>query len=158
MEQKMIYSFLLKTSTFFFYIDGFRNPICKNDNKNSPFSISVCVKRKNKIPVDTGRKLNVNKAFRRRPGRLLNVLCTFNLRPVSMGIIEKRKTVKSSLETQVFKMTRLAREKFPQRKVGNTVKVRIPDVDCRRYDSRGILTVIMEVDFTKTSVQNRNER
>ena len=60
MEQKMIYSFLLKTSTFFFYIDGFRNSICKNDNKNSPFSISVCVKRKNKILVDTGRKLNVN--------------------------------------------------------------------------------------------------
>ena len=38
------------------------------------------------IPVDTGRKLNVHKTFRRRPGRLLNVLCTFNLRPVSTGI------------------------------------------------------------------------
>ena len=36
-------------------------------------------------PVDTGRKLNVHKTFRRRPGRLLNVLCTFNLRPVSKG-------------------------------------------------------------------------
>ena len=36
-------------------------------------------------PVDTGRKLNVHKMFRRRPGRLLNVLCTFNLRPVSTG-------------------------------------------------------------------------
>ena len=34
-------------------------------------------------PVDTGRKLNVHKTFRRRPGRLLNVLCTFNLCPVS---------------------------------------------------------------------------
>ena len=33
-------------------------------------------------PVDTGRKLNVHKTFRKRPGRLLNVLCTFNLRPV----------------------------------------------------------------------------
>ena len=32
-------------------------------------------------PVDTGRKLN----YIRRPGRLLNVLCTFNLRPVSTG-------------------------------------------------------------------------
>ena len=40
----------------------------------------------NGVPVDTGRKLNVNKAFRRRPGRLLNVLCTFNLRPVSTGV------------------------------------------------------------------------
>ena len=36
-------------------------------------------------PVDTGRKLNVHKTFKRRPGRLLNVLCTFNLRPVSTG-------------------------------------------------------------------------
>ena len=36
-------------------------------------------------PVDTGRKLNVCKTFRRRPGRLRNVLCTFNLRPVSTG-------------------------------------------------------------------------
>ena len=33
--------------------------------------------------VDTGRKLNVHKMFRRCPGRLPNVLCTFNLRPVS---------------------------------------------------------------------------
>ena len=32
------------------------------------------------LPVDTGRKLNVHKTFRRRPGRLLNILCTFNLR------------------------------------------------------------------------------
>ena len=38
------------------------------------------------ILVDTGRKLNVHKTFRRRPGRPLNVLCTFNLRPVSTGI------------------------------------------------------------------------
>ena len=37
------------------------------------------------FPVDTGRKLNVHKTFRRRPGRLLNVLCKFNLRPVSTG-------------------------------------------------------------------------
>ena len=36
-------------------------------------------------PEDTGRKLNVHKTLRRRPGRLLNVLCTFNLRPVSTG-------------------------------------------------------------------------
>ena len=36
-------------------------------------------------PVDTGRKLNVHKTFRRRPGRFLNVLCTFNLHPVSTG-------------------------------------------------------------------------
>ena len=37
--------------------------------------------------VDTGCKLNVYKTFRRRPGLLLNVLCMFNLRPVSTGFI-----------------------------------------------------------------------
>ena len=36
-------------------------------------------------PVDTGRKLNVHMTFRIRSGRLLNALCTFNLRPVSTG-------------------------------------------------------------------------
>ena len=35
--------------------------------------------------VDTGRKLNVHKTFIRRLRLLLNVLCTFNLRPVSTG-------------------------------------------------------------------------
>ena len=40
------------------------------------------------IPVDTGRKLNVHKTFRRRPGCLLNVLCTFNLRPVSAVMLK----------------------------------------------------------------------
>ena len=40
------------------------------------------------FPVDTGRKLNVYKTFGRRPGRLKNVLCTFNLRPVSTGLGE----------------------------------------------------------------------
>ena len=37
------------------------------------------------FPVGTGRKLNVHKTFRGHPGRLLNVLCMFNLRPVSLG-------------------------------------------------------------------------
>ena len=36
-------------------------------------------------PVDTGPKLNVHKTFRRRPERLLNVLCTFNSCPVLTG-------------------------------------------------------------------------
>ena len=39
------------------------------------------------VPVITGRKLNVHKTFRRRPGRPLNVLCTFSLRPVYTGVL-----------------------------------------------------------------------
>ena len=39
------------------------------------------------FPVDTGRKLNVRKTLRRRPGRLLNVFYAFSLRPVSTGFM-----------------------------------------------------------------------
>ena len=62
---------------------------------------------------------------------------------------EKRKTVKCNLQIQAFKMMRLSREKFPHGKVGDTVKVCVPDVDRGRYDSRNILGVIMEADLTK---------
>ena len=41
------------------------------------------------FPADRGRKWNVRKTFRRRPRRLLNVLCTFNLGPVSTGLVDK---------------------------------------------------------------------
>ena len=34
-------------------------------------------------PLDTGRKVNVHKTFRRRPGSRLNAICTFSVRPVS---------------------------------------------------------------------------
>ena len=37
-------------------------------------------------PVKKGSKLNVQTTFRKCPGLLLNVLYTFNLRPVSTGI------------------------------------------------------------------------
>ena len=40
-----------------------------------------------KLLLLPGRKLNVHKTFRRRPGCLLNVLCAFNLRPVYRGYI-----------------------------------------------------------------------
>ena len=49
------------------------------------------------FPVHTGRKLNVHKTFRKRPRRLLNVLCAFNLRPVSAGELRQE-----SLEIIIF--------------------------------------------------------
>lgn len=36
-------------------------------------------------PLDAGRKLKVNMTFRRHLGRLLDVLYTLDLRPVSRG-------------------------------------------------------------------------
>ena len=40
---------------------------------------------KNNTPVDTGRKFNIHKTLRRRPGRLLNAFCTLNLRHCLLG-------------------------------------------------------------------------
>ena len=42
------------------------------------------------VALDTGRKFNVHKTFRRRPGRSLNVLCTFNLHPVPRGVLSTK--------------------------------------------------------------------
>ena len=57
---------------------------CRNKTENKS------IRSKTQDPVDKRRKLNVHKTFRRRSGRLLNVLCTFNLRPVSTGECTKR--------------------------------------------------------------------
>ena len=64
-------------------------------------------------------------------------------------ITEKRNIVKSNLKTQAFKMTRLARVKFPQVKFGDTENVRVPEIDCGRCDSRNVLRVMMKADLTK---------
>ena len=76
--------------TFFFLEYIFLQYSMCADYKRTEFSrLEFNKKSPLVIPVDTGRKLNVHKTFRRRPGRLLNVLCTSNLRPVSMGMMHK---------------------------------------------------------------------
>ena len=61
---------------------------CKPSHKNLglPWLFLVHVSINRGVPVDTGRNWNVHKTFRRRSRRLLNVLRTFNLRPVSTGL------------------------------------------------------------------------
>ena len=49
-----------------------------------PGSAVIC-QLQHKNPVDTGRKLNVHKTSTRCSGHLLNVLYTFDLRPVPTG-------------------------------------------------------------------------
>ena len=54
-----------------------------------------------RFPVDTRRKLNVHKTFRRRPGRLLNVLCTFVLCLLGCAIWYNLKNVKTPYMVKV---------------------------------------------------------
>ena len=56
---------------------------------------------------------------------------------------------KCNLEAQALRMTRQVRENFPPGKVGETVKMRVPDVDCGRCDSRNLFAVVVEVDSSK---------
>ena len=64
-------------------------------------TITLCIKKSASpsFPVDTGRKFNVGKTLRRRPGDLLNVFCMFNLPPVSPGL---KRAVTSICEVFVF--------------------------------------------------------
>ena len=71
-------------------------------NKVSDSDSEIWKFRCDSIPVDTGRKLNAHKTFRRRPGPLLNVLCTFNLRPVSTGINGEAALLKKRLWHMCF--------------------------------------------------------
>ena len=71
---------ILKQKThFFLHYPSFHTP--RQTTMNNIRSINKQI-----FPVDTGCTLNVHKTFRRCPERLLNVLCKFNLRPVSTGL------------------------------------------------------------------------
>ena len=63
-----------------------RNWVPLDNKKNAPTELfaSRISAVKDRSLLDTERKLNVRKTFETRPGRFLNVLCTFNLRPVSI--------------------------------------------------------------------------
>ena len=56
-----------------------------------PFFMTMAIscyhkKVRRAIHLDTGRIFNLHKPLRRRPGRFVNVLRTFNIRPVCRGI------------------------------------------------------------------------
>ena len=61
------------------------------------------------------------------------------------NICKKRESSKISLENQAKKMKQLSEKKIPQGKIGDTVKVRISDIDRARGDSRNIITIILHV-------------
>ena len=62
-----------------------------------------------------------------------------------VNIEKKRESSKEALENQAKKMKQLSEKNFPQGKVGDTVKVRVPDVDRARSDSRNIIAIILAV-------------
>ena len=57
----------------------------------------------------------------------------------------ERESSKISLENQAKKIKQLSEKKIPQGKIGDTVKVRIPDMDRARGDSKNIIAIILDV-------------
>jgi len=49
-----------------------------------------------------------------------------------------------NLKKQAHKMLNVSSSKFPPAKIGDTVRVRIPDVDRARTDGRNILAIVMQ--------------
>ena len=63
-----------------------------------------------------------------------------------LQIRNKRKMAKDNLQKQASEMLKRSREKFPPGKVGDTVKLRIPDVDRGRCAPRNVIGVITNVN------------
>ena len=105
----------------------------------------------NQFPVDTGRKSNVHKTFRRSPGRLLNVLCTFNLRPVStvkISFLLRKifyRNLNEAISTNEIASLRFPRKIFLKRKLTIRHENNIPG-PCHMLDGLPtLLTVYLQV-------------
>ena len=84
----------------------FANILYDADNNKNVHSNVFQFRASTVYPVDTQLKLNVHKTLRRHSGRLLNVLCTFNLRPVSTGIVSLRNDGRSFKISETFQSFR----------------------------------------------------
>lgn len=78
---------------------------------------------------------------------LLTSLCAICLRQQS--ICKKRKQSKDSLLQQAKQMKLQSDKNFPDPKVGDTVRVHIPQVDRGKTDARNVLACILEVTDDK---------
>ncbi|XP_025202918.1 uncharacterized protein LOC112600005 [Melanaphis sacchari] len=69
-----------------------------------------------------------------------------NINEKKENTIKNRALALNGLQTQASVMLRSSNQKFPPAQVGDTVRVRVPDIDRGRMDYQNILAVIMDVD------------
>uniref|UniRef100_A0A6P7FQY8 Uncharacterized protein LOC114333051 n=1 Tax=Diabrotica virgifera virgifera TaxID=50390 RepID=A0A6P7FQY8_DIAVI len=62
---------------------------------------------------------------------------------------KKRKLALTNLEKQAEKMLKFSNSKYPSAKLGNTVRIRVPDVDRARSDQRNLLAIVTEITEKK---------
>ncbi|XP_028147627.2 uncharacterized protein LOC114341037 [Diabrotica virgifera virgifera] len=61
---------------------------------------------------------------------------------------KKRKLALTNLEKQA-EMLKFSNSKYPSAKLGNTVRIRVPDVDRARSDQRNLLAIVTEITEKK---------
>ncbi|XP_028128149.2 uncharacterized protein LOC114324478 [Diabrotica virgifera virgifera] len=62
---------------------------------------------------------------------------------------KKRKLALTNLEKQAEKTLKFSNSKYPSAKLGNTVRIRVPDVDRARSDQRNLLAIVTEITEKK---------
>ncbi|XP_022909346.2 uncharacterized protein [Onthophagus taurus] len=65
---------------------------------------------------------------------------------VSQKILEARNFAKQSLEKQADKMLKRSNAKFPVAEIGQSVRIKVPEIDRAKADSRNIIAVIISVE------------
>ena len=86
----ILFFFFLCIIMFFILNFPFRNAIKWNRFLTRPIILVFDLLGMFMVSLDTRPKLNVHRTFRRRPGHLLNVLCTFNLRVVQKVVFKTK--------------------------------------------------------------------
>ncbi|XP_022170651.1 KRAB-A domain-containing protein 2-like [Myzus persicae] len=69
-----------------------------------------------------------------------------NINERKENTIKNRALALNGLQTRASVMLRSSNQKFPPARVGDTVRVRVPDIDRGRMDYQNILAVVMDVD------------
>ncbi|XP_071050741.1 uncharacterized protein [Onthophagus taurus] len=65
---------------------------------------------------------------------------------VSQKILEARNFAKHSLEKHADKMLKRSNAKFPDAEIGQSVRIKVPEIDRAKADSRNIIAVIISVE------------
>jgi len=68
-----------------------------------------------------------------------------------------REVAITNLQVQAIKMLRTSKQKFQPANVGETVRIRAPDVDRSKMDPQNILAIVLDIvdnDFYKLATKN----
>ncbi|KAL4100845.1 hypothetical protein QTP88_020874 [Uroleucon formosanum] len=72
-------------------------------------------------------------------------------------IFLNRELAITNLQVQAVKMLQTSKQKFQPAKVGETVRIRVPDVDRSKMDPQNILAVVLDIvdnDYIKLATKN----